>query len=99
MYMKFKSVEILVKSFFVSKIEQFYLVLDYFVLDFFDRIILFLIYAIFLQLEESKTLILIRLNFFNIIFCSEEKLKTSFFFLTVHTSFWTFFGQIIKHNT
>ena len=54
MYMEFKSVKILVKSFFVLKIEQFYLVLDYFVLDFFDRIILFLIYAIFLQIKESK---------------------------------------------
>ena len=35
----------------------------------------------------------IRLNFFNIIFRSGNKWKISFGFLTVRTSFWTFFGQ------
>ena len=51
MYMEFKSIEILVKLFFVSKIGRaFYLVFDFFN----SAQTYFFIYAIFLQLKESK---------------------------------------------
>ena len=95
MYMEFKSIEILVKFFFVSKIGRaFYLVFDFFnsAQTYFFNLCYF-----FYNLKSQNSVIRIRLNFFNIIFRSGDKLKISFVFLTVRTYFWTFFGQKIKH--
>ena len=70
-----------------------------------DRILFY--FFIFLTMHKHITFYLchfftkslyavIRLNFFNIIFRSGNKWKISIGFLTVRTSFWTFFGRKIE---